>query len=346
MSILQKLSIPKFSATTKATTKYLVFAAACIILCTTFLFSLTLGATGIDVLNIISNLKNINATDSDFRILVYIRLPRALAALLAGLALAVSGVIIQAVLNNAMAAPNIIGVNSGAGFFVVLVMTMLPDSFNLIPFSAFIGAFISCMLIYLLAKKTGAGRTSITLSGIAISSILNSGISMLKTLSPQSVLNMSSFSIGGLGGVGFDILKIPSILILVALFVSFIFSKDLDILNLGENTAKSLGMNVEKTRFIFLTIASILAGATVSFAGLLGFVGLVVPHIVRIFTGHRHRLLIPLSAIFGAELMLICDILSRTLFKPYEIPVGIILSIIGGLFFIFLILTQRKRRLQ
>ena len=314
MNTSQKLSIPKFSVNTKITTKYLCFTFACLILSATFLFSLTLGATKISVFEVFS--ENISLDNPDFRIFFYIRLPRALAALLAGSALAVSGVIIQAVLNNTMAAPNIIGVNSGAGFLVVLVMTLFPDAFNLIPFSSFIGAFITCMLIYLLAKKTGVGRTSITFAGIAVSSILNSGISMLKTISPDSIYNMSSFSIGGLGGIGFDVLKIPSV------------------------------MNVEKTRFLFLTLASILAGATVSFSGLIGFVGLVIPHIVRIFTGNRHRLLIPLAAIFGAELMLVCDIISRTLFKPYEIPVGIILSIIGGFFFIFLILTQRKRRVQ
>lgn len=346
MNISQKLSIPKFSANSSKKTKFLVFAIAFIILCSTFILSLTLGSTKIDILKILSSFNSINKSNPDFRILFYIRLPRAIAALLAGSALAVSGVLIQAVLNNAMAAPNIIGVNSGAGFFVVLTMALLPDSINLIPISAFFGAFISCMFIYLLAKKTGASRMSITLAGIAVSSILNSGISMVKTLSPNSVYNMSAFSIGGLGGVGFNSLKLPSVLIIISIFISLIISKDLDILNLGETTAKSLGMNTEKMRFIFLTLASILAGATVSFAGLVGFVGLVIPHIVRTFTGHRHRLLVPFSAMFGAEMMLICDIISRTMFVPYEIPVGILLSIIGGIFFIFLILTQRKPKVQ
>lgn len=338
MNILQKLSIHKFSAKYKT----IYFFCAVLSLIFLFLLSLFIGAADINISDIFLK----NHSTASFRIFFYIRLPRSCSTVLAGSALAAAGVIIQAVLNNAMASPNIIGVNSGAGLFTVLVMVFFPNSFNLLPFSAFLGAFTACMFIYILAKTTGASRMSITLTGIAVSSILNSGISLIKTLFPNVLYNMSSFSVGGLSGVSLDMLKIPAVLICLSLVTAVIFSKDLDILILGELTASSLGMNTEKTRFLFLTLASILAGSAVSFAGLIGFVGLVVPHIVRIFTGSRHRLLVPLSAIFGADLVLICDMLSRTLFKPYELPVGIILSIIGGIFFIFLILTQRKSKLQ
>ncbi len=281
---------------------------------------------------------------TDAKILLYVRLPRACAAVISGAALAVSGVVIQAVLNNAMASPNIIGVNAGAGFAVSLCMCVLPAASYVLPVAAFAGALAACLLIYGIALKTGASRMTITLTGIAVGSILTAATNMLKTLFPDSLYNMTAFSVGGLAGVDADVLKIAGPVVAVCIAAVLILARDIDVLSLGEETAGGLGMNLGVMRFVLLVLASALAGCAVSFAGLIGFVGLVIPHIVRRFTGNRHRVLVAVSAVSGAVFVLVCDLLSRLLFKPYEIPVGILLSLTGGPFFISLILKSKRSK--
>ena len=273
------------------------------------------------------------------------RLPRAFAAVLAGSALAVSGAIIQAVLNNAMAAPNIIGVNSGAGLAVTLLVAVNPAAVSYLPYAAFFGALAACLCIYAIAARTGASRMTITLVGITISSILTAGINTVKTVFPDSLYNSNAFLVGGISGVSMARLNPACWLIGLGLVCAWLMAKDTDVLNLGEETAGSLGMNVKVTRFLLLLLASVLAGSAVSFAGLLGFVGLLAPHICRRFVGGAHQRLIPACALGGATLVLLCDLAARLLFAPYELPVGIILSLVGGPFFLMLILVQRKSRL-
>ena len=345
MSILQKFFTRKCTGEMSAKSKILLFAVLIFVLVLTFCAAVLLGSTNINAVKTLFSFFSPDKTSADYRIIFYVRLPRAAAAVLAGSALAVSGVIIQAVLNNAMAAPNIIGVNAGAGLFVVTVIAIAPAAVFLIPVAAFAGALSACLLIYAISAKTGASRITITLVGIAVSSVLTSGINAVKVVFPDSVYNLTSFTVGGLSGVNISVLKYAVAGIIVCIAAAIIMSKDIDVLSLGEDTAFSLGMNVAVMRFVLLVIASILAGCAVSFAGLLGFVGLVVPHIVRRYVGTRHTLLVPVSALCGAEFVLICDIISRIMFRPYEIPVGIILSFIGGFFFIALILMQRKQKI-
>ena len=337
MNTSQNSYVRKFSANNKYVFLFLAF-----LLIVLFFSSCTLGSTGASTKNAISSLFSGNFQHTDFIIIFYIRFPRTLAALLAGFALAVSGVIIQAVLSNPMAAPNVIGVNSGAGFMSALVIAFFPGSVWALPFAAFTGALCACLFIYALSIKTSASKLTITLVGIAVGSILNAGINTIKVLFPDSVYDTDMFMIGGFSGVTYNKLIFAAIIILVSLITAFMLARDIDILCIGENTAKSLGQNVMLLRLILLIIASALAGAAVSFAGLLGFVGLLGPHIMRKFVGNRHRLLIPDGAAFGGCLVLLCDIFARTAFAPYEIPVGIVLSIIGGLFFVSLVLTSRK----
>lgn len=277
------------------------------------------------------------------RIFVYLRLPRALGAALAGSALAVAGVLIQAVLQNPMAAPNIIGVNAGAGLAAVTLLALAPEAVGLLPPAAFLGALAACLCIYGIAARTGLNKLGITLVGIAVSSILTAGISTLKTLFPDSLYDANAFSVGGLGGVSFARLSPAWWMILLGLLAALLLAGQTDILSLGEDTARSLGLSVKGTRFGLLLIAAVLAGSAVSFAGLLGFVGLLVPHIARRLVGTEHRLLIPASALGGGILVLFSDLVSRVLFAPYELPVGILLSFIGGPFFILLILSRKGR---
>ena len=345
MNILQKSSTPKCSEHNffrRHTFLTVCLLAAFLLLLLTL--SLCFGSVKIDLWKGIGELFAGDTDSADARILLHLRLPRALGALFAGAALAVAGVLIQGVLHNPMAAPNIIGVNSGAGLGAILMISVFPSAVSFLPLAAFCGAVGACACIYALAKRTGADRLTVTLVGIAVGAILNAGINTVKTLFPDSVYDADAFMIGGLSGVTYSRVLPAGILICLALISAFLLARDADILSLGDDTAKTLGLNVTRTRWIFLLLASVLAGAAVSFAGLLGFVGLVVPHICRRFTGQVHRHLLPVSALGGGVLVLLCDLLCRILFAPYEIPVGILLSLVGGPFFIVLILSGRKRR--
>ena len=308
--------------------------------------SLCLGASGMHIADALKDVLHGRLTTPAARILLYVRLPRVLCALLAGAALSASGVLIQAVLGNPLAGPNVIGVNAGAGFATLLLACAFPAAVQALPAAAFLGALLASLFIFALAERTGASRMTIVLSGVALSSILSAGMDLITTLFPESTLGMSGFLIGGFSGVTTARLGSAALYILPALVLALLFSGELDVLQLGEEVAASLGMRVRRTRFCLLLLSSVLAGAAVSFSGLLGFVGLIVPHAVRQFTGGEHRILMPLSLVCGALFVLACDTLGRTLFKPFEIPVGILMSFIGGPFFLFLLLRQRKGRVH
>lgn len=275
------------------------------------------------------------------RIILYVRLPRAIGCIAAGAGLASAGVIIQSVLNNPLAGPNIIGVNAGAGFFAILCYVLFPSRYLMIPIGAFLGALLTVFVVYSIAKKTGASKTTIVLAGVAVNSILNAGTDMIHTFIPDALIAGNSFRVGGLDNVETAILWPATILIALALIAAFLMKNELDILVLGEDIALSLGLNTKLYRFLFLTVAALLAGASVSFAGLLGFVGLIIPHITRFLVGSEAKYLLPLSAIMGASFLTACDIIARTLFRPFEIPVGIMLSFLGGPFFIYLLLKKK-----
>lgn len=340
MNISQKSYIPKSTDKDSPKSIILLFGVLTVMLAIAFMTALAVGSSKVDILSVITGASQ--QTSADYRIIYYVRLPRAVGAVLCGSALAVAGIITQSVLSNPMAAPNIIGVNAGAGLGAILCMAIVPGAVFAMPLAAFCGALLACLLIYAIARRTGASRITITLVGIAVSSVLTSCINMIKTLFPDSVYNMTAFSVGGLGGIDFSVIKYALPLMMLCLIVSILLAKDMDVLYLGEEIASSLGMNVKRLRLVLMICASVLAGCAVSIAGLLGFVGLVIPHIVRKFTGNAHTLLIPAGALCGAVFVLICDILSRIMFAPYEIPVGILLSFIGGFFFIGLILTKRR----
>lgn len=323
-----------------------LFPALLLALVLSFLLSLSVGAADISLTGAFRALSAGDVGSADYRILFFVRLPRAAAALLSGAALAVSGVILQNVLNNALAAPNIIGVNAGAGFAVLLLISLFPEAVAVLPLAAFLGALSASLLVYAVAAKTGASRSTITLAGVAIGSIFSAGGNALKTFFPDAIYNANAFFIGGFSGVSFRNLFPAWLVILLGLLLAVLLSGDMDVLALGDETACALGMRTKPMRFFLLVIASLLAGGAVSFSGLLGFVGLLVPHILRRFTGARHRVLVPLSMLGGAVFVLLSDTLSRTLFAPYEIPVGILLALLGGPFFIFLLLTRKGGRVE
>ena len=276
----------------------------------------------------------------------YARLPRTLACLLSGSALAVSGAVIQAVLSNKLASPSIIGVNAGAGLAVTVCCALGFLSGWIIALSAFGGAMLSVLLVVFVARRTGASRTTVILGGVAVNSFLNALSEGLTTLVPDAGVLSGDFRVGGFSSVVPARLLPAGLLIGMALVVILTLHNDLDVLALGEETAQSLGVNVKKMRTLFLILAAMLAGASVSFAGLLGFVGLIVPHAVRNLSGSQSRNLLPLCAIGGAGFVTACDLTARLVFIPYELPVGILMSVLGGPTFLLLLLKRKGGRIH
>ncbi len=276
----------------------------------------------------------------------YIRLPRTIACLLAGAGLAVSGTVIQGVLANKLASPGIIGVNAGAGLAVTLCCACGAISGWIIAGAAFTGALLAVFLVSFTAQKMNASRTTVILGGVAVNSFLNAASEAIITLFPEVGVMSSDFRVGGFSAVSHVRLVPAGILIVVSLLIVFTLSNELDLMNLGEDMAQGLGLSVKRMRTVFLILAALLAGASVSFAGLLGFVGLIIPHIMRRIVGSESKNLLPLCALGGAAFVTFCDLIARTVFAPYEIPVGILMSFIGGPFFIWLLLKRKGGRFR
>lgn len=296
-----------------------------------------------DLLNVLS----FRDTSSKMAVIIWsVRLPRVLGGILAGAGLGIAGVILQSVMNNALASPNTIGVNSGAGFFVMLSMIIAPNNLFLKPMMAFIGAFVTSLVILTLAYITEKSRITIVLAGITISSILSAGMSVIKVLDSDVNVNATNFLVGSLAGVTMDALFLPAIGISIAIIITIILSKALNILALGDGVAYSVGLRVNLFRMIFVIIASFLAGLVVSFAGLIGFVGLIVPHIARSIFGNDAKILVPSSMLIASLLVVVADLLGRVIFAPYELAVGILLSLAGGPFFLYLLMRKGGRRLN
>lgn len=287
---------------------------------------------------------NLDPASAESQILWVVRIPHVAGCLLAGTALAVSGVLLQTATDNPLAGPNIIGVNAGAGFAMVLGMCVAPMAYRLLPLMAFAGAFACTLLVVLISNRAGGARVTIVLAGVAVSTLFNAGISLLKLLYPDLAISYHAFSVGGVSGVTFSDLSAPALLILCVLLGSLLCSPRLNLLCLGDSLAAALGVRVKPLRTLTLLLASAAASAAVSFAGLLGFVGLMVPHIARVLTGNDVRKLLPVSALMGGTLVVLADLLGRILFAPSEIPAGIITSLIGAPFF-FILLMQRRNRL-
>lgn len=324
--------------------KPVIILLLCILLFASFSLSILLGSVPIPISEVWGSLLSQNTDSTAYTLITAVRIPRAFGGLFAGIGLAVSGVILQSVMNNALAGPGTIGVNSGSGFCIMLAMLLFPQNNFLMPLSAFCGAFFTSLAIFLLAYLADSSRTTIILAGITISSFLNAGINMIKILDTELSVNLTSFMAGSLSGLTSTRLYLPCLGILAALLLSLCMSRALNILNLGDDIARSLGMNVPLTRLTLLLLASLLAGCVVSFGGLISFVGLIVPHICRQLFGNDARFLLPCSALLGGSLVLVCDLLGRILFRPFELPVGILTSLIGGPFFLYLLLKKKGGR--
>lgn len=306
-----------------------------------FFISIGNGAVELSPLQIIKTLLYERET-SNYQIIWNVRLPRTIVALLVGISLSLSGAILQGVMRNPLASPSTIGVSAGAGLTALIILILFPNLYYLVPMGAFLGALGATLLIYFLAWNGGVMPTRLILAGVAVSSLFGAGNNALMTFFPDRVSGVLGFMVGGLSAINWQDVRMIFPYTMVGMGILIFLPSKLNILMLGDEVATGLGVNVERTRLIFIVLSSILAGAAVSVVGLLGFVGLIVPHITRMLIGSDYKYLFPGSIFVGASLLMLCDTLSRVLFAPMEIPVGIIMSALGAPFFLYLLRKRDK----
>ena len=286
----------------------------------------------------------------DETILFQVRLPRVVGGALIGAALATAGVLFQGLLRNPMADPYIIGTSAGAALGITVAM-LLPISlaflgFGLVPLLAFGGALATVMLVYYLARVGGKTPVvSMLLAGFTVSAMLSALMFLLITMSDRLHLRINSvymFLMGGISVTGWGQIVIVAPIVIGGVVLARLLAFRLNAFSLGEEGAAYVGINVERDKIIILALGSVLTAAAVSISGLIGFVGLVTPHAMRLILGPEHRLLIPASALAGAAFLVVADLLARTLPSSGEIPVGIITALVGAPFFIYLLRRTRK----
>ncbi len=298
--------------------------------------SLTKGSSVISLEQIVQILLA-PGNDPQSQIIWNIRMPRTIVGALVGVNLALSGAILQAVMRNPLADPHIIGISSGAGLAGVVIMILFPAMEYLITPVAFIGAMLAAVCIYILAWKNGIKPVRIILAGVAVSAFLSAGISGLMIFYSDRVHGALMWMVGGLAARSWPHVHIILPYAIIGLLLALASAAYLNILQLGDEMARGLGVNVEITRIAMTAIAALLAASAVSVVGLLGFVGLVVPHAARLLIGSDYRLLLPASALLGIAIVTLSDTFARVIFAPIELPVGIIMAFLGAPFFLFLL---------
>ncbi|ADC62622.1 FecCD family ABC transporter permease [Allochromatium vinosum] len=281
-----------------------------------------------------------------------IRLPRTLLGLLVGAALAVAGASMQGLFRNPLADPGLIGVSAGSALAAVsiivlggqglTVLTTALGAFTL-PLAAFGGGLITTLVVYRLASRDGqTSVTTLLLAGIAINALCGAGTGLLTYLADdQQLRNLTFWSLGSLGGATWSQVGSLALLVTLPLFALPLLARTLNALLLGEAEAGHLGISVQRMQRLIVALAALAVGAAVAVSGLIGFIGLVVPHLLRLALGPDHRILLPGAALLGGSLLLLADLLARTLVTPAELPIGILTALLGGPFFLVLLMRQR-----
>jgi iron complex transport system permease protein len=286
--------------------------------------------------------------DSDLAIVNAIRLPRILIGALVGAALACSGATMQGVFRNPLADPGLLGISAGSGLAAVIAITSgaAIGSLWILPGAAFAGAMAASILVYGLSLTRGRSDPStLLLAGMAVSSLLGALTTavLLSTKDYAAIQEALSWLFGGLQGRGWDHLRVAALPILSAILVTFAYGRDLNLMLNGEEVAQSLGVNVPRSRLVLLTLVAVMTGAAVSVAGGIGFVGLMIPHALRLVVGPDHRILLPASALGGAVFLTLADTAARLTLQPAELQVGVLTALLGAPFFLFLLWRQRQQ---
>ncbi len=332
----------------KALLSIILLAAAVIVLT---ILSVSIGEMKIHPIEVIKTFFGMGS-DMNELVITSFRLPRIVLALLAGMALAVSGAILQGIIRNPLASPDIIGITGGASLAVVTFLTIfsgerssaLTVSISWLPVAAFLGALLLGILVYLLSWKNGVTPIRLVLIGIGLAAAMQALTNMMILFGPLYLATQAQIWItGSVNGANWS--QVTTLLpwVLILLFLVWIYARRLNIQELGDELAKGFGSVVQKDRMILLLFSTALAGGAVAFVGGVGFVGLMAPHIGRKLVGSSFGALIPTSALIGALLVMSADLIARTAFSPLEIPAGVFTSAIGAPYFIYLLYRSRNR---
>ncbi|WP_298706009.1 iron ABC transporter permease [uncultured Veillonella sp.] len=319
----------------------LAYAGTGLLLLVVALAGILYGAIPLTLHELLLLIQGQGTSDTE-RIVYYLRLPRVICAALVGMNLALAGCILQGVLHNLLADPGIIGVTAGAGVAAMAVMILAPAFIYWVPLAAFVGALVALAIVFLLAWNRGINPLRLILAGVAVAAFFGGGTTALWVAFPDRIQGAVNWLAGGFAGARWSYVWIALPYSVIGLLGTLWNYRKLNALQMGDEVALSLGINLKRTRFILIFLAAILAASSASVAGLLGFVGLIVPHIMRLIVGSDFEYLLPASAVFGAALLVGADTFARTAFSPMEIPVGIFLSFLGAPFFLYL-LKRRSR---
>lgn len=319
--------------------KYVIIGGSFLTLIILIVLFSTIGSVNLSLGEIFSALIN-NDNNMVTTIVYKMRLPRNILAALIGANLAVSGILLQSVMKNPLADPGITGVSSGASVAAIIILLLMPHFSSLLPLFAFIGGAIACALVYIMAWKNGLRPERIVLAGVAINTILGGFISLLSTLFSDRIQSAILWLNGSLATKTWSHVDMLFLYSLIGLGLSLFLIRSANVLQLGDESAKNLGFNVSRTRLVISAVAVFLAAISTAVVGIISFIGLIVPHIARLLMGSDHKYTIPFSMVLGAIVLLIADTLARTIGGSIEIPVGVITSIVGGPFFLYLL---RKR---
>lgn len=323
----------------KINKRYLTIGLSLALLLILLVLLTTIGSVNLSFTEIINAL--INNDNKMVTTIVYkMRLPRNILAALVGANLAVSGVLLQSVMKNPLADPGITGVSSGASVAAIFILLLLPQYTGILPIAAFIGGAIACILVFLMAYKNGLKPGRIVLAGVAINTILGGVISYLSTMYSDRIQSAMLWLNGSLATKTWADVEMLFVYSIVGLVVSLFLIRSANVLQLGDDAATNLGFNVNLTRLLISGVAVFLAATSTAVVGIISFIGLIVPHIARMIMGSDHKFTIPFSMILGSIVLLVADTLGRTIGGAVEIPVGVIMSIVGGPFFLYLL---RKR---
>jgi len=283
--------------------------------------------------------------DKGFRAILELHVARVTMGAIAGAGLCVAGCILQAILRNPLAEPYVLGISSGGGLGAALAIVMgLPT--GCLPITAFFGAMGATMLVYRLASVGGRRQAyTLILAGVVVGSMLSSILLFLVMTGPQHRLhNVMWWLLGDLQVTDWHLLKIVGCVAMAGILLALLFGRQLDVLALGEESAGHLGLHVERAKLLFLALASLIAGSIVAACGLVGFVGLVIPHLVRLTVGASHRRLLPACVLFGASSLILADAAAQTLLSPRIVPIGVVTTLLGGPFFLFLLRSHGRGR--
>lgn len=312
------------------------FVVLCGALILSFIIGLGSGAVPLSVSEIYGALTG--AADAETsRIINLLRLPRTIVTAIAGADLALAGCILQGVLHNPLADPGIIGVSAGAGLFAMVLMLVQPEYTALVPIAAFVGALAATGIVFLLSWEKGVNPLRMILAGVAVAAFFGGTMSALNVFYADRIQGTVMWMAGGFQGRSWSHVEMLLPYSAAGIIGALLCARQLNALQLGEEMAKSLGVHVKFIRTTLIFLSALLAAAAVSVAGMLGFVGLIVPHIMHLVIGADHEYLLPCSAIAGAVVVTLADSAARTLFSPLEIPVGIFMSFLGAPFFLYLL---------